>query len=115
MANGRKRQGKPDERAKICPKFHAAVELVGRRWTGAIIRILLDGPARFGELKDSIPELSDRLLSERLKELEDSDLVEREVTDSRPPLVSYSLTPRGRALEPALEELGRWAARWITV
>ncbi len=115
MGNGRKPNDELDERAKVCPKFHAAVELIGRRWSGAIIRILLDGPARFGELKEAIPELSDRLLSERLKELEDEGLVEREVTESRPPFVHYSLSARGRALKPALDELGRWAARWITV
>lgn len=105
---------KKDTRSQVCPKFHEAVELIGRRWTGAILRTLMDGPARFGELKDLVPELSDRLLSERLKELEDAGLVEREVTDARPVCVRYSLTPQGRALKPALDELGRWADRWIT-
>src|SRR5688500_3317974 len=105
---------KSEERSQVCPRFHAAVELIGRRWTGAIVRTLLDGPARFGEMKELVPELSDRLLSERLKELEDAGLVEREVTDDRPVCVRYSLTARGRALKPALDELARWAEKWVT-
>ena len=98
---------------RLCPLFHRAVELIGRRWTGAIVRILLAGPARFGGLKSRIPDLSDRLLSERLKELEDAGLVERAVEQDRPVTVSYRLTARGRALEPALDAIGRWAEEWL--
>lgn len=107
---GRAKATLPDA---VCPRFHRAVELVGRKWSGAILFVLLKGPARFGELKDRVPELSDRLLSERLKELEDEGIVERDVSDGRPPCVTYRLTDRGRALRPALDALGAWAERWI--
>jgi hypothetical protein len=65
---------------EVCPLYHEAVEMVGRRWTGAILRALMDGPLRFSEVAATIPELSDRLLSERMKELEGRGLVIREVT-----------------------------------
>ena len=103
---------KPDD-SKLCPLFHRAVEVVGRRWSGAIIRILMDGPSRFCELRDAIPDLSDRLLSERLKELEDLHIVAREVGDDRPVVVTYRLTPQGLALRPALDALGEWAEKHL--
>ncbi|MGO9901899.1 MAG: winged helix-turn-helix transcriptional regulator [Solirubrobacteraceae bacterium] len=98
-----------------CPLYHEAVELVGRRWTGAIIRVLMDvdGPMRFSEIGQSVPELSDRLLSERMKELEARGIVERRVISGPPVRVEYRLSPMGLELEPALSELGRWAARWL--
>lgn len=99
--------------ATVCPKFHRTIEVIGRRWSGAILRVLTSGPARFGELKAAIPDLSDRLLSERLKELEEFGIVQREVSDDRPVVVTYSLTPQGHALKPALDALGEWAAKWI--
>jgi DNA-binding HxlR family transcriptional regulator len=95
----------------VCPRFHAAVELVGRRWTGAILFKLVDGPLYFRELLVSVPGISDRLLSQRLRELEAQDLVERSVHDGAPARVSYRLSPRGRELEPALRELYDWAQR----
>jgi DNA-binding HxlR family transcriptional regulator len=98
----------------LCPFFHEAVELVGRRWTGVILRALMDGPLRFSEVAAAIPELSDRLLSERMKELEARGLVRREVLPGRPPRVRYSLSEMGRDLEPALGELQRWARRWLS-
>ena len=63
----------------VCPHFHAAIELIGKRWTGAIVFALTEGPLRFGELAKAVPGLSDRLLSQRLRELEGEGLVEREV------------------------------------
>ncbi len=98
-----------------CPLYHEAVELVGRRWTGAILRVLMDvnGPMRFSEIGQSVPELSDRLLSERMKELESRGIVERTVIPGPPVRVEYRLSPMGRELEPALSELQRWAARWL--
>jgi DNA-binding HxlR family transcriptional regulator len=102
----------PDHSA--CLRFQAAIELIGRRWTGAIIYVLMNGPATFSEILPQVPELSDRLLSERLKELEEAGLVSREVIPSRPPKVSYSLRDKGRALKPALDALGEWAVRWPT-
>ena len=95
-----------------CGHFRNALELVGKRWTGAIIRALLRHPRRFSDFGSVIPELSDRLLSERLKELEELGLVERKVDDGRPPRVSYRLTPKGRALRSTLGSLDAWAHRW---
>jgi DNA-binding HxlR family transcriptional regulator len=96
-----------------CPLYHEAVELVGRRWTGAILRVLMDGPLRFSEVSQAVPELSDRLLSERMKELEARGIVERTVIPGPPLRVEYSLSEMGRELEPALSELQRWANRWL--
>src|SRR5918911_3266500 len=97
------------ERAPCCGLYHRAVELVGKRWTGAIVLVLLDGPAHFSEIRDLVPDISDRLLSERLKELEAEGIVERRVLGGSPVRVEYSLTAKGEALEPALRELKRWA------
>jgi DNA-binding HxlR family transcriptional regulator len=96
-----------------CPLYHEAVELVGRRWTGAILRVLMDGPLRFSEVAQAVPELSDRLLSERMKELEARGIVERHVISGPPLRVEYGLSQMGRELEPALSELQRWAKRWL--
>jgi DNA-binding HxlR family transcriptional regulator len=98
-----------------CPHFHRAVELVGKRWTGAILYVLLnsDRPMRFSEIAHAVPDLSDRLLSERMKELEAAGIVERHVTTTSPIKVEYELTERGRNLSPALGELKRWADRWL--
>jgi DNA-binding HxlR family transcriptional regulator len=97
---------------KVCPHFHAAIELVGKRWSGAILAALTDGPCRFGELTDGVPGMSDRLLSQRLRELEGEGLVERTVEAGAPVRVSYSLTEKGADLSPALGELGAWGRRW---
>jgi DNA-binding HxlR family transcriptional regulator len=96
-----------------CPLYHEAVELVGKRWTGAILRVLMDGPMRFSEIGQAVPELSDRLLSERMKELEARHIVERTVISGPPLRVEYSLSRMGSELEPALSELQRWAERWL--
>jgi DNA-binding HxlR family transcriptional regulator len=97
-----------------CPLYHEAVELVGRRWTGAILRVLMDGPLRFSEISQAVPELSDRLLSERMKELEGRGIVARTVLSGPPVRVEYALSQMGRELGPALSELQRWANRWLT-
>lgn len=99
--------------AGLCPRFHRAVELIGRRWTGAVIRLLLPGPKRFNELLSGIPGISDRLLTERLRELEATQIIRREVQSGAPIRVLYQLTQRGRELQEALDALGRWAERWI--
>jgi DNA-binding HxlR family transcriptional regulator len=99
--------------AHCCPLYHEAVELVGRRWTGAILRVLMDGPLRFSEIAQAVPELSDRLLSERMKELEARGMVKRRVISGPPLRVEYELSQMGRELEPAFSELQRWANRWL--
>jgi DNA-binding HxlR family transcriptional regulator len=100
-------------RAPCCSHYHRAVELIGKRWTGAILFVLMDGPLRFSEVKQLVPELSDRLLSERMKELEAEGLVERDVIDDTPVRVEYGLTEKGRALEPVVRTLKSWANSWL--
>jgi DNA-binding HxlR family transcriptional regulator len=100
-------------RRECCALYHRAVELVGKRWTGAILLVLLDGPLRFSEIRHLVPDLSDRLLSERLKELEAEDIVERRVLDGSPVRVEYGLTGKGLALEPAVRALKSWANAWL--
>ncbi len=99
----------------LCVRFHKAVELVGRRWTGAVIQLLLPGRRRYAELRDAIPDISDRMLSERLRELEAEGIVARIVIPETPVRVEYELTAKGRALEHALAAIGKWAERWIEV
>jgi DNA-binding HxlR family transcriptional regulator len=98
--------------AQVCEVFHKAIELIGRRWTGAIVSVMLKGATRFCEIREAIPGISDRLLTERLKELEDNGVVMRTVIDARPPQVSYRLTEKGLALEPVLDSVSAWGARW---
>lgn len=98
---------------QLCPRFHAAVELIGKRWSGAIVRLLLGGPVRFHDLKRAIPEISDKMLSERLKELEAAGLVLRRVIPETPVRVEYSLTAKGQALEAPLDTLSEWAEAWL--
>jgi DNA-binding HxlR family transcriptional regulator len=103
-----------EEEPRCCPRLHEAVELVGKRWTGAIVAVLLaGGPMRFSEVAQAVPQLSDRLLSERMKELEARGVVERTVFPGSPARVEYSLTQMGRELAPALDELKCWARRWL--
>ncbi|MGH2851908.1 MAG: winged helix-turn-helix transcriptional regulator [Solirubrobacteraceae bacterium] len=97
-----------------CPYYHQAVELIGRRWTGAILEILLQGGAlRFSTIAAAVPDLSDRMLSDRLKELESYRLVERTVYPGPPVRVQYALTRKGQELAPALQELKQWARTWL--
>ncbi len=102
------------ERA-LCPRFHKAVELVGARWTGAIIQLLLPGQARFTELRLAIPEMSDRMLSERLRELEAEGIVHRTVIPEVPVRIEYALTDKGRALQSAMDAIAKWAERYVAV
>jgi DNA-binding HxlR family transcriptional regulator len=89
------------------------VELIGRRWAGAILYALTNGPLHFAELKESVPGMSDRLLSHRLKELEEAGLVRREVQHAGNRVrVSYELTQKGHSLEPVMGGLRDWARNW---
>lgn len=97
----------------VCSKFHRAVELIGGRWTGAIIQTLLQGKTRYALIKAAIPDITDRMLSERLRSLEAEDLVTRWVIADTPVRVEYELTEKGRSLESALHEISTWANRWI--
>ena len=107
--------GKPSESellAPFCPAYTRAIEIIGRRWTGAIVRSLLSGSTRFSQILADIPGLSDRLLSQRLKELESEGIVERCVTPTTPVRVDYRLTEKGRALGGVVHEVVRWADSW---
>src|SRR5438132_13708762 len=98
---------------RVCVRFHHAVELIGRRWTGAIISLLMGGPQGFNEMLTAVPGLSDRLLTERLRELESEGLVGRTVLPGPPVRVSYELTEAGKDLKPVIQCLGRWAEHWV--
>ena len=101
---------------ECCPHLHEAIELVGKRWSGAIISVLIERqePMRFSEIGQAIPQLSDRLLSERMKELEARGIIERHVHPEAPVRVEYGLTTMGHDLAPALEELRRWALHYLS-
>lgn len=99
----------------LCEKFHRAVELIGARWSGAIVQVLMAGPVRYADLRATVPDISDRMLCERLRELEDEGIVVRRVSQEPPVRVDYELTEKGRALQPALAAVGDWADRWMVV
>ena len=96
----------------FCPYFHHAVELIGRRWTGAILRALHAGVTRFTDLTNTVPGLSDRMLSERLKELEAEGVIERRVIPETPVRVEYLLTEKGHALSGVMDAISAWATEW---
>jgi DNA-binding HxlR family transcriptional regulator len=100
-------------RPTCCSQYHRAVELIGKRWTGAIVFVLMDGPLRFSEVKLLVPDLSDRLLSERLKELEAEGIVRRRELGHASARVEYELTDKGAALEPVVRSLKGWARSWL--
>jgi DNA-binding HxlR family transcriptional regulator len=99
--------------AALCPRFHQAVELIGRRWTGALLQMLMDGRRRYSDLKGAIPEISDRMLSERLRALEAEGLVRRIVTPDTPVRVEYELTEKGNDLREPLRAISAWASEWL--
>lgn len=97
----------------FCPRFHKAMEQIGSRWTGVIIRALANDVHRFGDLKHSIPGLSDRMLAERLKELQADDIVRRTVFPETPVRVEYHLTEKGCSLANVLAAVTDWAEAWV--
>ena len=105
--------GSDEAESSFCVSFQAAIELIGKRWNGAILAVLLDGPRRFSQLVTSIPGLSERLLSERLRELEQRGILVRRVLQGPPLGVEYELTTAGRELAPAVEIVTAWARKWL--
>jgi DNA-binding HxlR family transcriptional regulator len=101
----------PDSVA-VCDRFHHAIELIGRRWTGAIIFILLRSRRRFADLRAGIPDITDRMLSDRLRELEQEGVLERIVIPETPVRIEYALSKKGRALASAFQAIGDWAHKW---
>jgi DNA-binding HxlR family transcriptional regulator len=104
----------PAHTSTVCANFHRAIELIGRRWTGAILQVLMGGRTRYCDIRASVPEVSDRMLSERLKELEQEGIVLRHVTPETPVRVEYELTEKGRGLEKVLAAVAEWAEEWQT-
>lgn len=100
-----------EEDERYCGAFHRTIELIGRRWNGAIIDAMMHGAERFGEIRNAVPGLSDRLLSERLRQLECEGLAAR-VCIGPNAMPRYELTEKGRALRPAITAVTDWAAVW---
>jgi DNA-binding HxlR family transcriptional regulator len=107
--------GSPSHPPELCSRFHRASELIGRRWTGAILFVLLRSSCRFATLREAIPDITDRMLSDRLQELEAEGIVARTVVPDTPVRVEYSLTKKGRALTPAIDAIADWAHKWTQV
>ncbi|WP_332841145.1 MULTISPECIES: winged helix-turn-helix transcriptional regulator [Paraclostridium] len=96
----------------MCPKFENAFELLGKRWTGLIIRTLMSGQKRFSDIADVIPNMSARMLTERLKELESEGIVVRKVYPEIPVRIEYELTEKGQELRSVMDEIQKWAEKW---
>jgi DNA-binding HxlR family transcriptional regulator len=105
-------RGFPAHEPRVCAQYHRAIELIGRRWTGAIVFLLLKGPGRFAALRRGIPDITDRVLSERLAELEAEGIARRTVVPETPVRVEYSLTKKGNALAGIVDAVGAWAHDW---
>ncbi len=97
----------------LCPKFENAFELLGKRWTGLIIRVLMEGPQRFKDISGIIPGMSDRMLAERFKELEAAGILIRNVYPETPVRIEYELTEKGKALKPVMDEVQNWGDHWL--
>lgn len=97
----------------VCPKFERAFQIIGKKWNGLIIEVLLNGECHFSTIADAIPELSDRMLAARLRELETLDIVDRHVDTGYPVQVTYRLTEKGQEIQPVLAEVHQWADKWF--
>ncbi|GAA0379178.1 winged helix-turn-helix transcriptional regulator [Bacillus horti] len=99
--------------SKMCPKYESAMDILGKKWTGLIIHVLLDGSKRFKDIKSQIPEMSDRILTERMKELEGCGILVRHVYPETPVRIEYELTDQGKDLEPVIQSIQQWGDRWM--
>ena len=99
----------------ICPRYEHGIQLLGKRWTGLLLDALMEGPQRFCELTATVEGLSDRVLSDRLRELEVEGVVERIVYPQIPVRVEYKLTEKGLDLKPVVEAIHEWAEKWVTM
>lgn len=97
----------------MCPRFESAFSFLGKRWNGLIIQTLMSGPKRFKDISNLIPSMSDKMLSERMKDLECEGILVRHVYPETPVRIEYELTEKGRALRPAMEQIQHWAENWI--
>jgi DNA-binding HxlR family transcriptional regulator len=103
----------PEAWLPYCPYYAEAGDLLARRWAPTVLRALVTGPKRFGEIAAAIPDITDKLLSQRLKDLEEQGVVERSLGSGRPPRVEYRLTEKGAELGDILLDINRWALKWI--
>ena len=101
------------EQYHLCPKFEDAFELLGKRWTGLIIRTLLNDQKRFTDISAAIPNMSARMLTERFKELENHGIVIRTVYPETPVRIEYELTEKGKELGAVMDAVQIWAEKWI--
>lgn len=102
-----------DYSKNCCPRYHHAVEIIGARWSGAILQVMLSGAVRFSEIEAAIPGLTSRMLSQRLKAFEAEGIAVRKVVPQTPVRVEYRLTAKGRALGPVVKTLSVWAEKWV--
>lgn len=104
-----------DEKQKVlCPKFEEAVTILSKKWNGLVISLLLENPYRFCRLRDSVDGISDRVLTERLRELQSQGIIaKREIEEKESTYTCYSLTEKGKALEPIYKDIQEWAEKWI--
>ncbi|GAA0405784.1 helix-turn-helix transcriptional regulator [Paenibacillus motobuensis] len=101
------------EMPQLCPRFERAIELLSKRWSTLIVYRLLDGPQRFVDIENSLPNLSGKVLSDRLRELETEGVIQRTVYPEKPVRIEYSLTDKGRDLAPLMDDIQQWATRWV--
>lgn len=99
--------------SKMCPKYEAGMEVLSKKWTGLIVRVLLAGPKRFKDIKAQIPDMSDRILSERIKDLEQAEIIIRRVYPETPVRIEYELTEKGKGLQDIIEAIQEWSEKWM--
>ncbi|MDQ0088264.1 DNA-binding HxlR family transcriptional regulator [Paenibacillus anaericanus] len=102
-----------EEQSAMCPRFETAFSFLGKRWNGLIIQSLMGGPKRFKDISNRIPTMSDKMLSERMKDLENEGILIRHVYPETPVRIEYELTDKGRALRPVMEQVQSWAEQWV--
>lgn len=102
-----------DQDFSMCPRFETAFSVLGKRWNGLIIYSLMNGPKRFKDISHIIPSMSDKMLSERMKDLENEGILERHVYPETPVRIEYELTEKGKALQPVMDQVQHWAAQWV--
>jgi DNA-binding HxlR family transcriptional regulator len=94
--------------SKLCAAYLAAMDVLAKPWSGMLLAVLEGGPLRFSEVADRVPAIGDRMLTARLKELEQRGLVVRSVDPGPPVRVSYELTEVGRGFHDVAEAIERW-------
>lgn len=102
-----------EEQCAMCPRFETAFSILGKRWNGLIIYTLMGGPKRFKDISNQIPSMSDKMLSERMKDLENEKILVRHVYPETPVRIEYELTEKGRALSPVMDQVQNWAEQWV--